>query len=231
MMKNGWLMAVAATVAMAGTAGAEVVDGKLAEAVAAQAVSQFFPGEEWALADGVEVKDGEGERAAWAFVCALQGSGYEDREAVGAAVAAGEDGTDGESELYAHTATVVTGAKDTDSLVFRTFRGLAEWYQEGARGGWKGEAVQVGPGDIRWAPDAPAGARAAGKGATVRKAAAARKARQMADREALPDDLKTLSDEADAEAAEAAKARWGAAAAATRHAERKAALKAAGLAE
>lgn len=210
-MKNGWLMAVAATVAMAGTAGAEVVDGKLAEAVAAQAVSQFFPGEEWTLADGVEVKDGEGERAAWAFVCALQGSGYEDREAVGAAVAAGEDGTDGESELYANTATVVTGAKDTDSLVFRTFRGLAEWYQEGARGGWKGEAVQVGPGDIRWAPDAPTGARAAGKGAAVRKLAKARTAAAEEERDGWDAERRDAEAEAQAEAEAAAKARWSAA--------------------
>lgn len=211
MMKNGWLMAVAATVAMAGTAGAEVVDGKLAEAVAAQAVSQFFPGEEWALADGVEVKDGEGERAAWAFVCALQGSGYEDREALGAAVAAGEDGMDGESDLYASTATVVTGAKDTDSLVFRTFRGLAEWYQEGARGGWKGEAVQVGPGDIRWAPEAPAGARGPGKGAVVRKAAAARKAAVAEERASWDAERRDAEEEAEEEAAAAAKARWAAA--------------------
>ena len=73
MMKNGWLMAVVAALAMVETAGAEAVDGNLAEAVAEQVVAQFFPGEEWVETDCVEIGDGEGGRGAWGIVCALAG--------------------------------------------------------------------------------------------------------------------------------------------------------------
>ena len=231
MMKNGWLMAVVAALAMVETAGAEAVDGNLAEAVAEQVVAQFFPGEEWVEADCVEIGDGEGGRGAWGFVFALEGSPWAEAGAVRAAAAAGERGDDGESDLYVGTATVVTGGQDTDSLVFRTFRGLADWYQDWAAAGGAGEVIRVGAGDIRVAAAAPAGARGGGKIAAVRKAVAARKAQQAEERESLPDDLKALAAEGEAEAAAAAKGRWAEAAGAARHAERKAALKAAGLAE
>jgi hypothetical protein len=125
----------------------------------------------------------------------------------------------------------VTGANDTDSLYFRHFRGLADWYQEGTKDGWRGEAVRLGAGDIRYAAPAPAGARGGGKLAALKKAAAARKAAVAAEREALPKDLQEAAAEADAEAAAAAKARWDAAASQVRQAQRKAAVRAAGLAE
>ena len=87
------------------------------------------------VADGVEIGDGDGGTAAWGFVFALEGSGYAEEGAVRAAAAAGKRGDDGESDLYVETATVVTGGNDTDNLVFRTFRGLADWYQDWAAAG------------------------------------------------------------------------------------------------
>ena len=185
----------------------------VAQSVAAKGVEAVFPGEGWVPADVVAVSDGEGGVAAWGFVFALEGSAYTEEGAVRAAVADGEAGDDGESELYVSTATIVTGANDTDSLYFRHFRGLADWYQEGTKDGWKGEAVRLGAGDIRYAASAPAGARGGGKLAALKKAAAARKAAAAAERAALPDDLKRLAEEADAESDAAARARWSAAAA------------------
>ena len=88
------------------------------------------------------------------------------------------------------------------------------------------EGGEAEPGEVAFA-----GARGGGKLAALKKAAAARKAAAAAEREALPDDLKKLADEADAESDAAAKARWGAAAAQVRQAQRKAAVRAAGLAE
>ena len=214
-----------------GVAWADEISQDVAQIVAGEQVASFFPGEEWVVADSVEIGGGEGETAAWGFVFALADSAYAADGAVRAAVAAGERGDDGESDLYVETATVVTGGQDTDSLVFRTFRGLADWYQDWAAANGAGEVVRVGSGDIRFAAAAPAGARGGGKILAVKKAAKAQKARQAAEREALPDDLKALADQADAEAAAAAKGRWSAVAGAARDAKRKAALKAAGLAE
>lgn len=205
MKKATWFGLAAAAVLGTGIARGEDVGREIAQLVAENQVAVFFPEEGWRVADGVEVKDGEGGTAAWAFVFANEGFGGED---VRGRVAAGEDGSDGESDLYAGTATVVTGGRDTDSLVFRIFRGLADWYQEGARGGWKGEAVRVGPGDIRWAPDAPAGAKGPGKGAAVRRAAAARKAAEGEEREGWNAERREAEAEAQAEAEAAAKARW-----------------------
>lgn len=226
-----WFGLAAAVVIGAGAAGASEVGQDVAQVVAGEQVETFFPGEGWVVADCVEVGDGEGGTAAWGFVFALEGSPLAEAGAVRAAAAAGERGDDGESDLYAETATVVTGGQDTDSLVFRTFRGLADWYQDWAAAGGAGEVIRVGSGDIRFAASGPAGARGGGKIAAVRKAVAARKAQQAEERESLPDDLKALAAEGEAEAAAAAKGRWAEAAGAARHAERKAALKAAGLAE
>lgn len=223
---NKWAIGFLALMLAGGAMGAQIGQD-VAQAVAAEGVEKAFPGEGWVPADAVAVRDGEGGVAAWGFVFALDGSAYAEAGAVRAAVANGEVGDDGESELYASTATIVTGGNDTDSLVFRHFRGLADWYQEGTKDGWRGEAVRLGAGDIRYAAPAPAGARGGGKLAALRKAAAVRKAAAAEEREALPDDLKKLSEEADAEAAAAAKARWGAAATQVRQAQRKAAVRAA----
>lgn len=223
---NKWAIGFLALMLAGGAIGAQIGQD-VAQAVAAEGVEKAFPGEGWVPADAVAVRDGEGGVAAWGFVFALDGSAYAEAGAVRAAVANGEVGDDGESELYASTATIVTGGNDTDSLVFRHFRGLADWYQEGVKDGWRGEAVRLGAGDIRYAASAPAGSRGGGKLAALKKAAAARKAAAEAEREVLPDDLKKLSEEADAEAAAAAKARWGAAAAEVRQAQRKAAVRAA----
>ena len=214
-----------------GAARGAQIGQDVAQSVAAEGVEKVFPGEGWVPADAVAVSDGEGGVAAWGFVFALEGSAYAAEGAVRAAVADGEAGDDGESELYVSTATIVTGANDTDSLYFRHFRGLADWYQEGTKDGWRGEAVRLGAGDIRYAAPAPAGARGGGKLAALKKAAAARKAAVAAEREALPKDLQEAAAEADAEAAAAAKARWDAAASQVRQAQRKAAARAAGLAE
>lgn len=220
----------AALAALAGTAWGAAVEAGVAESVAKTQVALAFPGEEWVTADCVRVEDGEGGAAAWGFVFALADSRYAAEGAVRAALAAGECGDDGESELYVSTATLVTGANDTDSLLFREFRGLAGWYAElaanEAKGG-SGAAVWLGPGDIRYAPAAPAGARAPGKLGALKKAAAARKAARAAADEELPDELKAAAAEAQAEAQAAAKARWGEAAAAAKSAERKAAIRAA----
>lgn len=223
---NKWAIGFLALMLADGAMGAQIGQD-VAQSVAAEGVEKAFPGEGWVPADAVAVRDGEGGVAAWGFVFALDGSAYAEAGAVRAAVANGEVGDDGESELYASTATIVTGGNDTDSLVFRHFRGLADWYQEGVKDGWRGEAVRLGAGDIRYAASAPAGSRGGGKLAALKKAAAARKAAAEAEREVLPDDLKKLSEEADAEAAAAAKARWGAAASRVRQAQRKAAVRAA----
>ena len=225
--RNIGTLALVGAVLACGVAWGAQIGQDVAQAVAAEGVEKAFPGEGWVPADAVAVRDGEGGVAAWGFVFALDGSAYAEAGAVRAAVANGEVGDDGESELYASTATIVTGGNDTDSLVFRHFRGLADWYQEGTKDGWRGEAVRLGAGDIRYAAPAPAGARGGGKLAALKKAAAARKAAAEAEREVLPDDLKKLSEEADAEAAAAAKARWGAAASRVRQAQRKAAVRAA----
>ncbi|MBQ7252831.1 MAG: hypothetical protein IJS32_09570, partial [Kiritimatiellae bacterium] len=156
----------------AAAASAAPVGMSVARAVAEEQVAAFFPGEAWRLADEVAAVDGDGNAAAYAFVFALSGGAYAADGAVRAAVAAGELGDDGESALYAETATVVTGANDTDSLVFRTFRGLADWYRQLAAGG-AGEAVFLGAGDIRFAPAAGVSAKSAGgtakAGAAVRR--------------------------------------------------------------
>ena len=228
---NKWTIGFLALMLAGGVAMGAQIEKDVAQSVAADGVEAVFPGEGWVPADAIAVSDGEGGVAAWAFVFALDGSAYAEEGAVRAAVAGGECGDDGESDLYVSTATIVTGANDTDSLYFRHFRGLADWYQEGAKDGWKGEAVRLGAGDIRYAAAAPAGARGGGKLAALKKAAAARKAAAAAEREALPDDLKKLAEQADAESDAAAKARWGAAAAQVRQAQRKAAVRAAGLAE
>ena len=153
-----WLAAgIAGMVAVCATAFGGAVEQQVALSVAQDVVAKDFPGENWVKADAVSVSDGLGGIAAWAFVFALDGSAYAEEGAVRAAVAAGECGDDGESDLYVSTATIVTGANDTDSLLFRHFRGLADWYQEGAKDGWKGEAVRLGAGDIRYAAPAPSG--------------------------------------------------------------------------
>lgn len=185
----------------------------------------FFPGEDWVVADCVEIGGGEGEMAAWGFVFALADSPYAAEGAVRAAVAAGERGDDGESDLYIETATVVTGGQDTDSLVFRAFRGLAGWYQEWATANGNGEVVRLGAGDIQFAAAAPAGARGPGKAAALRRTAKTRAEAKAAERESLPDDVKALEDQARAEADAAAKGRWAAAEGALRHTKRKAALR------
>lgn len=227
---NKWSIGFLALMLAGGVMGAQIGQD-VAQSVAAKGVEAVFPGEGWVPADAVAVSDGEGGVAAWGFVFALEGSAYAEEGAVRAAVADGEAGDDGESELYVSTATIVTGGNDTDSLYFRHFRGLADWYQEGTKDGWRGEAVRLGAGDIRYAAPAPAGARGGGKLAALKKAAAARKAAVAAEREALPKDLQEAAAEADAEAAAAAKARWDAAASQVRQAQRKAAVRAAGLAE
>lgn len=220
-------VSVMGAVLACGAAWGMQIEKDVAQSVAAEGVEKVFPGEGWVPADAVAVSDGVGGVAAWAFVFALDGSAYAEEGAVRAAVANGEVGDDGESDLYVSTATIVTGANDTDSLYFRHFRGLADWYQEGAKDGWRGEAVRLGAGDIRYAAPAPAGARGGGKLAALKKAAEARKAALAAEREALPRDLQEAAAEADAEAAAAAKARWDAAASQVRQAQRKAALRAA----
>lgn len=227
---NKWSIGFLALMLAGGAMGAQIGQD-VAQSVAVEGVEKVFPGEGWVPADAVAVADGEGGVAAWGFVFALEGSAYAEDGAVRAAVADGEAGDDGESELYVSTATIVTGANDTDSLLFRHFRGLADWYQEGAKDGWRGEAVRLGAGDIRYAAPAPAGARGGGKLAALKKAAAARKAAVAAERDALPKDLQEAAAEADAEAAAAAKARWDAAASQVRQAQRKAAARAAGLTE
>ena len=153
---NKWAIGFLALMLAGGAMGAQIGQD-VAQAVAAEGVEKAFPGEGWVPADAVAVRDGEGGVAAWGFVFALEGSAYAEEGAVRAAVAAGEAGDDGESELYGSTATIVTGGNDTDSLVFRHFRGLAGWYQEGTKDGWRGEAVRLGAGDIRYAAPAPAG--------------------------------------------------------------------------
>lgn len=216
----------------AAAAFAAPVDEAVARAVAEERVSAFFPGENWRAVDRIAAVDGDGAPAAWAFVFALADGAYAADGAVRAAVRAGEDGSDGESALYAGTATVVTGANDTDSLVFRTFRGLADWYQAFAAADGAGELVRLGAGDIRFASSSGAAARsAAGKASSLRKTAKARAAARAAERQSLPGDLRALAEEAETEAAAAARARWSAAAVQTKEAERAAALRAAGLAE
>jgi hypothetical protein len=207
-----WTVGIAGAVLACAAAMGAQIEKDVAQSVAVEGVEAVFPGEGWVPADAVAVADGMGGVAAWGFVFALEGSAYAEEGAVRAAVAGGEIGDDGESELYVSTATIVTGANDTDSLYFRNFRGLADWYQEGTRDGWKGEAVRLGAGDIRYAAPAPAGARGGGKLAALKKAAASRKAAAAAEREALPDDLKKLAEQAAAESDAAARARWGAAA-------------------
>lgn len=223
------LVSIFPAVLLAAAAHGATVSADVARTVAEEQVASFFPGETWTVSDCAQAVDGEGNAAAYGFVFALSGGAYAADGAVRAALAAGEDGSDGESALYAETATVVTGANDTDSLVFRTFRGLADWYQAFAASGGAGELVRLGAGDIRF--EAPSAATRGGKGrvSSLRKAAKARAAARAAEKEALPDEVKSLSGEAEAEAAAAAKARWGAAAAQTKEAERAAALKAAGL--
>ncbi|MBQ9345467.1 MAG: hypothetical protein IJT88_09670 [Kiritimatiellae bacterium] len=222
-----WAMACVVATLACGAAWGAPVGQEVAQRVAEEGVETVFPGEGWVPADAVAVRDGEGGVAAWGFVFALEGSAYAEEGAVRVAVADGEAGDDGESELYVSTATIVTGANDTDSLVFRHFRGLADWYQEGTLDGWRGEAVRLGAGDIRYGAGAPAGARGPGKAAALKKAAAARKAAVAAERDALPEYLQKAADEADADAAAAAKARWGAAEAQVRQTQRKAAVRAA----
>lgn len=132
---NKWAIGFLALMLAGGAMGAQIGQD-VAQAVAAEGVEKAFPGEGWVPADAVAVRDGEGGVAAWGFVFALEGSRYAEAGAVRAAVADGEVGDDGESELYGSTATIVTGGNDTDSLVFRHFRGLADWYQEGTKDGW-----------------------------------------------------------------------------------------------
>jgi hypothetical protein len=225
------LVSIFPAVLLAAAAHGAAVSADVARTVAEEQVASFFPGEAWTVSDCVQAVDGDGAPAAWAVVFALSDGAYAADGAVRAAVQAGETGDDGESTLYAETATVVTGANDTDSLVFRTFRGLADWYQAFAASGGAGELVRLGAGDIRF--EAPSAATRGGKGrvSSLRKAAKARAAARAAEKEALPDELKALSGEAEAEAAAAAKARWGAAAETQKTTARAAALKAAGLAE
>jgi hypothetical protein len=219
----------------AAAASAAPVGMAVARAVAEEQVASFFPGEAWRLADEVAAVDGDGNAAAYGFVFVLSDGSYAADGAVRAAVAAGELGDDGESPLYAETATVVTGANDTDSLVFRTFRGLADWYGAWASADGAGTVVRLGAGDIRFAAEGAAASRSLGGRSRAAKAlqaeARSRTAARAAEKEALPEDLKALADEAEAEAAAAAKARWGAAAEAQKATARAAALKAAGLAE
>jgi hypothetical protein len=126
------------------------------------------------------------------------------------------------------TATVVTGARDTDSLVLRHFRGLPDWWQESVRSG--GGAMMLGAGDIRWVgPSAKAGAATRGgkavaaRGAAARKAAksaaAERAARREAQREALPAEWRAKAAEGEADAQAAHRGAWAARAAALDNAD------------
>jgi len=228
-MKSFRLNLLIPALLLAASALADPVDPALAEAVASRQVASFFPGEAWVAVDCVEAVDADGAADAWAVVFALEGSGFESPDALQAAVLAGADGTDGESGLYAATATVVTGADDTDSLVFRTFRGLADWYQLRAASGGEGDVVRLGAGDIRFAPSsAAASRRGAPTAKALKKTASARAAKRAAEKEALPDELRELAETADEEAHAAAKARWGEAAGELRKAGRTATLRKAG---
>ena len=217
-------VAVAAMAATMAGAGAEPIPADVAQAVAEDTVARSFPGEEWTCWGQAVVEDAqtEGETAAWAFFFANPGSGFETEEAVREAILDGADGTDGESGLYSSTATVVTGARDTDSLVLRHFRGLPDWWQESVRTGIGG-GMMVGPGDIRWV-GAPLKAGVQAKSVAARRAAsarqkarslgaerAARRAEQFAD---WPPEWQAKAEEAEAEAQEARKGAWAAKAAA-----------------
>lgn len=221
-----WTMAaVACMAATPPSARADAVPEAVALAVARDTVARSFPGEAWTCWGRAAVEDPatDGETAAWAFFFANPGSGFDSESAVRDAILAGADATDGESPLYSSTATVVTGARDTDSLVLRHFRGLPDWWQETVRSG--GSAMSVGPGDIRWVgPSAKAGAATLGgkpvaaRAASARRAAkadaASRAAREEASWSAYPPSWREKAAEGEAEARAARRAAWAARAAA-----------------
>lgn len=221
-----WTMAAAVCMAAAGpSARAGSVPEAVALAVAQDTVVRSFPGEDWLCWGRAAVEDAQadGETAAWAFFFANPGSGFDSETAVREAILAGMDATDGESPLYVATATVVTGARDTDSLVLRHFRGLPDWWQESVRSG--GGAMLLGPGDIRWVgPSGKTGVATRGgkavaaRGAAARKAAksaaAERAARHESQRQALPAEWRAKAAEGEAEAQAAHRGAWEAKAAA-----------------
>ena len=217
-----WAISAAVCMAAAApSARAEAVPEAVALAVAQDTVMRSFPGEDWLCWGRAPVEDAQsdGETAAWAFFFANPGSGFETEDAVREAILAGADATDGESGLYVSTATVVTGARDTDSLVLRHFRGLPDWWQESVRSG--GGAMMLGAGDIRWVgPSAKAGAATRGGKAVAARGAAARKAAKSAAAErasrreaqwaALPAPWRQKAAEGEAEAQAAHRGAWAA---------------------
>jgi hypothetical protein len=208
-MTNGAkILTAVLAMAAAGAAWGELVDVEVARGVAQEQVERSFPGEAWVCWGDAEVESAAEGIAARAFFFGLAGSGWDDEEAVRAAVLAGMDGEDGESELYANTATVLTGANDTDSLVLRHFRGVPGWWMETVRSG--GTAMMLNAGDVRRVTSvAPRGG--SSPKAKLKAIRAARDAEAAARMESLPSAWREKAAEAEAEAAEAHRGAWAAA--------------------
>lgn len=207
---NKWTIGILAAAGMAGVCIGAEVDAETARGVAQEQVEKSFPGEEWVCWGATEVESAaaEGGRAAWAFFFGVRGSGWEDEDTARAAVLEGMDGEDGESELYVNTATVLTGANDTDSLVYRHFRGVPGWWMETVRSG--GTAMMLNAGDVRRVTSvAPRGG--SSPKAKLKAVRAARDAEAAARLESLPETWREKAAEAAAEAAEAHRGAWAAA--------------------
>lgn len=220
--KAFWTLGVIGGLCGGMLAQAEVIDVDVAQSVAEEQVARSFPDETWVCVDRADVDNVDGATASYAFFFAVAGSAWTTPDALQTAVLAGEPFDDGESPLYANTATILTGANDTDSLVFRHFRGLPAWWAENLRaeaGGLEASTVMMSPGDFRPVQTTPAAQKRGIRGwfknrqdtskwTALKEEKAARKARRAEQEASMDENWQKQAQEGQKEAENAKKSRW-----------------------
>ncbi len=203
----------------AAAARAEVVPADLARDVAHDAVARAFADCPWDCLGQVTAAGADGSPAAYVFIFGAEGGACRDLAGVQAALAAGAEANDGESELSLQTAVVVTGANDTDELVLRKMRGLPAWLVALWAAPDGSSLAMMGANDFRVVEKAPPQARGARSPAwsALQAEHAAREQREEARKAGWSDRLKAAEAEARSEAEAARKGAWAALGAAQRN--------------
>lgn len=193
-------------------AWADVVPADLAQGVAQDAVARTFADCPWNSLGHVTAVNADDLPAGYVFVFGADGSAWQDLATVRAALAAGAEANDGESELSLDTAVVVTGANDTDDLVLRKMRGLPAWLVAflGAPDG--SSLVMMGADDFRVVEKASAQARGirSPAWAALKSERVGHAEREEARKSEWSAEWKAAEAEAEAEADAARKGAWAA---------------------
>ncbi len=111
------------------TPSATLIDPAIAQSVAIGQVQLSYPAFAWRLLDRVDLVDADKEPTAYAFLFAKADGDFQSMADVQSHIAAAQPGwPDDDRFAFAQIATIITGARDTDALIFRHFRGIPEFY-------------------------------------------------------------------------------------------------------